>query len=287
MLSLSPRKQVLKARLEIPQLQPEYKREFTHVPGMPESLVVLCENNMLLHLHTNQTEADSVLCLRGSTQVPQPVQVQSIPLPELRKQPEAEEGHTQWLTVLEVDPKLNVYAVLSTTGTLVFFKLRLRVQRDQESYVAKVFKQSRLGENKYYKRGASYCLNGNRFFMTETRDRGLEVWCCDVTTYDTTFEFQHVDFILRLVHEDYNTENNILGCKHNVLYYNGEVIATVPRGYTIVTWFGTQCNAFQLLVKRTDATPGLEWWRWTGEECEAVVLSNVESVVPKGNLVWF
>ena len=108
-----------------------------------------------------------------------------------------------------------------------------------------------------------------------------------MTTYDTTFEFQHVDFILRLVHEDYNTENNILGCKHNVVYYNGEVIATLPRDYSIVTWFGTQCNAFQLLVKRTDTTPGLEWWRWTGEECEAVVLSNVESVVPKGNLVWF
>lgn len=287
MLCLSPSKQVFKARLEIPQLKPGYKTTFTHVPGMPESLLVLCENNMLLHLGTNHTEADSVLCVKGSnnssSQVPQPVQVQSIPLPELQQ---AEAKEEEWLTVLEVDPKLNVYAVLSTTGTLVFFKLRLRVQRDQESYVANVFKQSSLGESKLYRRGASYCLNGNRFFMAETRDRGLEVWFCDVTTYNTTFEFQHVDSILRLVHDDYNTENNILGCKHNVLYYNGEVIATVPRGYSIVTWFGTQCNAFQLLVKK-DATAGLEWWRWTGEECEAVVLSDVESVVPKGNLVWF
>ena len=77
MFRLTPSKQVLRHRDDMAVLVPEYK-PFTFVSGMPESLLTFCGPlNTLLHLHTNFTEADSVL----RVQEPEPVKEQFIQLP--------------------------------------------------------------------------------------------------------------------------------------------------------------------------------------------------------------
>ena len=280
MFRLAPKKKVLQARDELPELVPEYKPfTFVPVPGMPESLLVLCGSSMLLHLHTNYTQADSVLSVKGAAApVPDSVQVQYIPLPSL-----AEAGNTEeWLTLLEVDPKMNVYALLSATGTLLFLKLRVRLQREKESYVAETLKQVSLNEE--YSGGSSLCLDGERFFFLETSDRALQVKHCNIETFNVE-DTDNEAAVLYLMLKDYNTENNILGCKHGVVFYKEQAIAAVPVGTAVLSVFGIQCNAFQLLVLQK-ASGNLEWWRWTGTECEAVTIPP-EHGVPKGNLVWF
>jgi hypothetical protein len=126
-------------------------------------------------------------------------------------------------------------------------------------------------------------LGDERYFFVETENHGLNVYHCNIQNYTVTEEAENVPWIMQQMLKDYNTENNILGCKRNVIFYKEEPIATVPQGCRILSVFGTQCNAFQLLVQ---SEAGVEWWRWSGTECEALKLDNITSV-PKGNLLWF
>ena len=119
--------------------------------------------------------------------------------------------------------------------------------------------------------------------MFQTVDRNLLVLQCDVGSYNVR-EPQNMSWVIQQMLRDYGTENNILGYKKNVVYYKEDPIATVPRGYQVLSVFGTQCNAFQLLIH--NPAGGLEWWRWTGSECEAVTCPFVPGV-PIGNLLWF
>ena len=232
----------------------------------------MCNNLLPVHIHTNYTEADSVLNLK----TPQPAQVQVIDIP-----PVDEEGAT-WLTLLDVDPKAYIYALLSNTGTLLFLRLRVRLSISESKYEASFLKKRQLGTNQY-KKGISLCLDGLRFFMFQTVDRNLLVLQCDVGSYNVR-EPQNMSWVIQQMLRDYGTENNILGYKKNVVYYKEDPIATVPRGYQVLSVFGTQCNAFQLLIH--NPAGGLEWWRWTGSECEAVTCPFVPGV-PIGNLLWF
>lgn len=272
MFRLTPSKQVLRQSDDLAVLVPEYK-SFTFVPGMPESLLTLCNaplpvNYTLLHLHTNYTEADSVL----RVQEPEPVNEQCIQLPFATTQ--------TWLTLLEVDPKLNVYALLSDQGALLFFRLRVRLGKNNSyEHKAEEVKQETLRVS--CKQASSLCLGDERYFLVETSNHGLKVYHCNIVSYEVT-EAPNVSWVVQHMLKDYNTENNILGCKRNVIFYKEEPIATVPKGYRLLSVFGTQCNSFQLLVQSGE---GIEWWRWTGSECEAVRLSWTS--VPKGNLLWF
>lgn len=271
MFSLGPRKQALQNVQNMAVLVPDIKGQaFTFMPGLPESLLVLCGTATLLHLHTNNTAADSVLHVsHGGAAV-----VQHIALPLEHA------AQDSWFTVLDVDPKLFIYAVLSKTGLLLFFKLRVRLVNETPSYEAEGLQHHQLPST--YKDGTSVCLQDKRYFFLKTADHALQVFQCDIKTFEVT-EAENVPFVLQLMLRDYNTENNILGCKCNVVYYKREPIATVPVGYIILCVFGTQCNAFQLLV---DNHGTVEWWRWTGAECEAVRLPEVQGV-PSGNLLWF
>lgn len=269
--SLAPSKKLL-ASDQLAVLFPEWKSEFTYNTRLPDSLLTLCSGNRLLHIHTNYTEADSVLNLK----TPQPAQVQVINIPP------ADEGAT-WLTLLDVDPKAYIYALLSNTGTLLFIRLRVKLVASQATYEASVFKRHLLGTDCQCKKGISLCLDGLRFFMFQNVDRQLLVVQCDVVSYKIK-EPQNMSWVIQQMLRDYGTENNILGCKHNVVCYKEDPIATVPKGYQVVSVFGIQCDAFQLLIH--NPAGGLEWWRWTGSECEAVICPFVPGV-PIGNLLWF
>jgi hypothetical protein len=272
MFRLSPSKQVLQNLSEIAVLVPNYTPDsFTYVPGNPESLLTLCNNNTLLYLHTSHTEADRMLRVTEAG----PIKVQCIQAP-------APAMGQSWLTVLDVNPKLNVYALLSNEGTLLFFKLSVRVRQAEASYEAEELKQEKCTRSTF-KKGSSLCLKDQRYFLLETSDHVLKVYQCDTGTYKVS-KAENVPWVVQLMLKDYNTENNILGCKQNVVFYKEEAIATLPPGWRVLSIFGTQCNAFQMLVQ--NARGGVEWWRWTGAECEAVSLPD-NTAVPKGNLLWF
>lgn len=273
--SLAPSKQVLKNREGFAQLLPEYKTgSFTFVPNLPESLLCLCSNNVLLHLHTNYTEADSILNRKERS----PVHADIIPvLPPL-------EG-SKWLTLLDVDPKALGYALLSNTGTLLFFTLQVRLLGCESKYEACHFQSTDLGGLNQLVQGSSLCLRGRRYFLLQsfTKRKRLHILECDIRSLELT-EPDNVEEVLQDMLQDYGTENNLLGCKLNVIYHKQEPIATVPPGIRVLTVHGTQCEVFQLLVQ--NAVGGVEWWRWNGAECEAIVLTALTGV-PVGNLLWF
>lgn len=273
--SLAPSKKVLRARETLAQLLPEYK-PFTHVTSLPESLLTLCKGNQLLHLHTNYTPADSLL----KKKEPRTVGVQIIPVPS----PPAQ---SQWITLLELDPKAFVFALLSDSGTLLFLELQVRLTDAGSRYQAVVLTSTTVRElcdSPRFTSAISICLNGFRFLLLKDGQAFWHVLHCDVVD----FELSKPDEMALIVQDillDYGTENNVLGVKLDVVYYKKEAIATVPLGFHVISVFGVQCDAFQLLVKNESGV--LEWWRWTGEECEAVVLPVRSCGVPMGNLLWF
>jgi hypothetical protein len=277
--SLAPSKKVLKARDQLAQLVPEYRDAlFTSAPRLPESLLTLRSDNKLLHLHTNYTEADCILQRKERS----PVHVQNIAVPEPRP-------GSSWLTILEVDPKAFVYALLSTTGTVLFIELRVRITGEGNAHQAFALlskKCATLCEAQQFTKGISICLNGFRFLLLQSTSDGVQRWNvlqCDIESYEL-WEPKDVTLIVQDILRDYGTENNVLGCRMDVVYYKKEAIATVPPTFRVLSVFGTQCATFQMLVQ--NRTGGLEWWRWTGTECEAVVLPQPTGV-PVGNLLWF
>jgi hypothetical protein len=274
--SLAPSKRVLQNVQA--QLLPEYRTEaFTFVSCLPESVLCLCSNNVLLHLHTNYTEADSVLNRKQRCLVN--MDVIRVPSPP--------EGAT-WLTVLDVDPKALAYALLSDTGTLLFFKLEVRLLGVEPEYKAGLFQKkecvSLCGADQFLK-GASLCLQGRRYFFLQSlaAKKKLHLLECAIQTFELSLPEDVEQVVLDML-QDYGTENNVLGCKRNVVYYKEDPIATVPQGLQVLSVFGTQCEAFQLLIQ--NAHGKVEWWRWTGSDCEAVVLPDLQGV-PIGNLLWF
>lgn len=244
---------------------PVYKAGFTF-HGLPCTLVSLTQNGDLLHLQSGYTEADSVL----GTDEQRPVKVYTVKL-HLENKP--------LVTVLDVVPSKLVYAAVNQTGSLVFFQLLVTMSN---SYTVSVVKTCEL--NTFVKKAVSLCFEGKRYFLLQGRHGELEFYGCDTVTYEIlSLPVEQEEHLMSLLLQDYNTENNIVGFKHNVCYYDCIPMGRVPPSYKLLSVFGTTCDAYQMLVWNKDDSV-LEWWRWTGTECEAVVLPNVPKV--KGNLLW-
>ena len=265
-----PRKLKKKADLQENEFVPVYKTAFS-CHTLPCTLITLShtpgKKPILVHLQTGYSEADSVL----GTQEQRPLQLQLVPLPL----PKGE----QWTTLLDIVPSTLVYAALSNLGTFVVLQLYYTITG---GYTASVVKTCEFILS--VKKAVSLCFQSKRYFLIEEDSGDLELLSCDAVTYDITVasdEEKEGVFLQKL--KDYNTENNIIGFKHNVCYYDGIAIASVPSRFKILNVFGTRCDAFQLLVWNRQRLK-TEWWRWTGVECEAVHLPTVQNV--KGNLLW-
>jgi hypothetical protein len=256
----------------VPSLLPTYK-SFTHVPGLPESLLTLCGNS-LLHLHTNYSDADSVLGVKEGTSETYDYSYIAVPPPPSRG--------SMWLTVLDVDPKAQVFALLSDSGVLLFLRLRMRLQLGSRNGTYISESQNQVSLSHKFTGGTSVCLEDKRFFVLQTASGQVQVFHCDLADYTLTV-LKAVKHVLDLINLDYNTENNVLHSYEDVLYHQEEAIATVPVDCRLLSVFGTQCMCFQLLVWKDG---GVEWWRWTGTDCEATRLPPLLGV-PQGNLLWF
>jgi len=258
----------------VPPFVPLYKPGFScHL--LPSSLLVLShapeQVPMLLHLHSGYSEADSVL----GTQETRPVKVEYIALPELSPD-------EPWCGLLEVIPSMFLFAVVSEYGTLVFFKLLVNVLLDSAFTVEMENTVELLIPPVTTAR--SVCLEGVRYFLMYSEKDNSRVRCfaCEdgVVTPIKTAKKQQV---LQLLQSDYNTENNVIEVKKQVCYYDGVPIGGVEKPFTMMAAHGTQCDRFQLLVWNGFT---MEWWRWTGKECEAVILPEIVKKNIKGHLIW-
>lgn len=251
--------------LSVTNYIPVYKDCFTF-HGLPCTLVSLTQNGDLVYLQSGYTEADSVL----GTDEQRPVKVHLVKL-QLKDKP--------WVTVLDVVPSKLVYAVVNQTGALVFFQLLVTMSN---FYTVSILQTGEL--NTFVKKAVSLCFAGKRYFLLQGRHGDLEFYGCDTVTYEILpLSVEQEEHLMRLLLQDYNTENNIIGFKHNVCYYDCIPMGRVPPSYKLLSVFGTTCDAYQMLVWNKDESV-LEWWRWTGSECEAVILPSVPKV--KGSLLW-
>jgi len=290
-LTLAPSRQVLSQPTDVPDLYPVYKPGFTF-SKMPASLLTLVPNKNnnvdLLHLRSGFSDADSALFLKSpslATRVPTCSVVTLAALVSSYK--------LNWVTLLEVLPASLVFALLSDTGQVLFFQLCVRCVSGHTSLVVDVKKEEthtihtldlpKTGSLETLVTGAvSVCLNGRRYFFVQTSNQKWTVFQVNVDTQEITrLKNPQADVVYRDVLQDYNTENNVIGVKSSVLFYDQVPICKTERTYRVCSVFGTCCEAFHLLVHNGEI---IEWWRWTGNECEAVVLTGLKSVV--GNLVW-
>lgn len=277
---------------DVPDLYPVYKPGFTF-SDMPSSLLTLVPNKSntsvdLLHLRSGFSDADGALFLKSPTPV---TRVPTCSVVSLAGVVHIEK--CTWVTLLEVLPASLVFALLSDTGHVLFFQLRVRCVSGHTSLVVDVNKKEsstlrtldlpKAGSSVTSVKGAvSVCLDGRRYFFVQTSDRKWTVFQVNVDTQEVTrLKTPHADAVYRDVLQDYKTENNVIGVKRNLLYYDQVPICKTEGVYRVCSVFGTCCEAFHLLVHNGEV---MEWWRWTGNECEAVVLFGLKSVV--GNLVW-
>jgi hypothetical protein len=227
----------------------------------------LSKRGSLVQLQSGYSEADSVL----GTLEQRPVKIVNIPLEALPT------NHT-WVTLLDVVPSKLLYAVISTTGYIALLQLSVTITN---TYTVSVIKTIEL--KTYVKKAVSLCFEERRYFLLQGRHGELEFYGCDTFTYEVgSIEVEQEEQLLDMMLKDYNTENNIIGFKHNVCYYEGISMGRVPSTHKLLAVFGTTCDAYQMLVLNSCAE--LEWWRWTGTECEAVVIPSVPKVL--GNLLW-
>lgn len=266
----------------VPFLVPEYKSGFSCC-NLPHGLLICVGNNTLLYLQSGFSEADSVLSFSFDTAETRRPQSHAIVLP---LQPPLQSQ--EWVTVLEVAPAALVVALLSKTGLLVYLQLQVSLTAQFTASVLKT--EQLLLEDRSVVKAVSLCFEGDRYFVIQTSDRNIHLfhWFIKhqkVSSGETVImeEPSKIREVFQSMLKDYGTENNIVGYFHRVLYYDGVCIAQVPKKYRIVSVFGVECGKFQLIVVNK-ATQATEWWRWTGEDCEAVLLLGVQNL--KGNLVW-
>lgn len=290
-LTSAPSKRVIAQKEQISALCPLYKNGFT-CQRMPAGLLTLClagngsEKN-LLYLRSGFSEADSLLSFQDSASSVKVPTFSVVSLPDV--------GHN-WITLLEVVPSSLMFALLSDTGQILFIQLKVTMPsvrdavRRESSFVATVF-EGRYGALHDLKMcdqvtgGVSVCFNGKRYIFVTTAKRNLTLFEVDIVhgrVLPVTDDLVLLAVLRDSLH-DYDTENNILGHKHDVVYYDKEPICRTESEYRVCSVFGTRCDAFYLLVQNR-VTQAVEWWRWTGQECEAVVVSLVKNVV--GNLIW-
>lgn len=284
-LTSAPSKRVFAQKEQITALCPQYKNGFSCQKMPNELLTVTTEGSevKLLYLRSGYSDADSVLGFQDvSLKVPT---CQVVPLPTLDEQ-------FNWITVLEVFPASLVFALLSDTGQVLFIKLKVTMAAGalESSLVASVLEGQYgalhdLQVTAPVIGGISLCFKTKRYFFVNTSNRKSSLYEVDIV-HGRMLPVCDEIVLLSVIRDslyDYDTENNILGTKLDVVYYDKVPICRTEEEYRVCSVFGTRCGAFQVLVQNRD-TKAVEWWRWTGQECEAVALSGVKNVV--GNLVW-
>lgn len=235
---------------------------------------ILGATPVLLYLHSGLTEAESVLETVGSSAPA--ITTASVALPL--------DVDQEWCTLLDIVPSKLVYAAVSKQGSFTLLQLYVSMSNVFTASVLHAYELPVV-----IHKAVSLCFKDRRYILVQDDARELEFYSCDLSSRVYTVkavEEEEEEVLLRAMLGDYNTENNVIGFKHNVCYYDKVPIARLPPRYACVAVFGTQCEKFQLLVWNR-GTGLTEWWRWTGTTCEAVSLDGSEAWKLKGNLLWF
>jgi hypothetical protein len=267
-----------KSGFQVAEFIPVYKPGFSVSSKLPSAFFILgvsvkTKEFSIVHLQSGYTEADSVLEIAGASSPVKPVSASVIPLPFL--------SGKKILTLLDVMPAQLIYATLESDGTFTFLQLAITVRN---SYTVSVIKTLHL--NKTLTKATSLCFGGKRYFLFQDENKSLEVFQCNIVTL-TILDLLLDEEKQVLVHmmRDYNTENNIIGIKHNVCFYDRVPMGRVPSSHKLLAVFSTTCEAYQLITLNKH-NGLLEWWNWTGEECEAVVLLTTTGIRVKGTMLW-
>ena len=130
----------------------------------------------------------------------------------------------------------------------------------------------------------SVCLKDKRYFLFFDHRNRVQCYECNTDTWMVQpVSPRKQNEVLLHIKKDYNTENNVIETQNGVCMYDNVPIGRVDLPFQVLAVHGTQCDRFQLLVWNGVS---VEWWRWTGEECEAVILPPTVTHVVQGDLIW-